>query len=188
MTWNEKEKKLRITKHCNGLPIETQLVDFIKKGEMFMGRNAGFFLGLLGLILPGYLFYMQYQRFSATNTFLIAQGFFYTLGYLRDPTGGDEIYLRWISSEWLTPENWGGNTEFYLYLASFALAVLGLLVILGSGRGGAFSFLLAGLANLGLLLLVYSNLVDYSSLATRPYPIPVGAIFLLLACIVGMRD
>jgi len=155
---------------------------------MCVGRGAGFFLGFLGLILPGFLFYMTYETIEGAASLLSFQGFFYALHYLIDPFGGYRIRLKWISSEWLTSGHWGGNAEFYLYLAHFDLVVLGLLVILGSARGGTFLFLLGGLANLGLLLLGYSNLENVYSLAARPYLIPVEAILLLLAGLVGMRD
>ncbi len=142
-----------------------------------MGRGAGIFLGLLGLILPGFVLYLD-----SVETILFGQGFFYSLIYALD---GAETNLQWISSDWLKPAIWGGDIEFYVYLASFALAVLGLLVMLGSSKGGAILFLLAGLATLGLTILTYS---DYNVGTITVYPIPIGAIFLLLAGIVGARD
>jgi len=142
-----------------------------------MGRGAGIILGLMGLILPGFLLYKQ-----STETILFGQGFFYKLIYALE---GSETSLSWISNDWLKPAIWGGDIEFYVYLASFALAVLGLLVMLGSSKGGAILFLLAGLATLGLTILTYSI---HNVGTITVYPIPVGAILLLLAGIVGVRD
>jgi len=155
-----------------------------------MGRGAGFFLGVLGLILPGFLFYIPYETIEGPASLFSFQGFFYAVQYSRDPLRGDSIHLQWINREWVTATHWGGNLVFYLYLASLALVVLSLFVIWGSVRGGVLLLLVAGLANLGLLLIMYSNLekIYIYSLVGRPYPIPVGAILLLLAGLVAMRE
>ena len=153
-----------------------------------MGRSNGIFLGILGLILPGFLFYMSYETIEGPASLLSFQGFFYVVHYSRDPFGGDQIKLQWISREWLTANHWGGNLAFYLYMTSLILVVLSLFVIWGSVRGGALLFLVAGLANLGLLLFMYSNLENFYSIVGRPYPIPVGAILLLLAGLVAIRE
>ena len=54
---------------------------------------------------------------------------------------------------------------------------------------GAYLFLLAGLVNLGLMILVYNNLEAFFLLPNiSGYPIPVGSIFLILAGLVGRND
>ena len=153
-----------------------------------MGRGAGFFLGLLGIIVPGFLFYIKWE-FLVVFTSMIFQGFFYRFFYTSSASGETSTELILFDNEWLQPEPWGGNTEFYLYLAGFALAVLGIIVILASTRGGAFLLVLAGLANLGLMILMYSNIEAIFELSgVSGYPIPVGAIILILAGFFGMRD
>lgn len=148
-----------------------------------MGRGSGFFLGLLGLILPGSILYLQWDNFTE----LYMEGLFYFVGYYLS---GQETELWWISNDWLKPKCWGGNIGLSLYLATFALTVLGLLVILKSARGGSILFLLAGVASLGGMIAVFSNIdssLQITNLTTN-YPIPIGAIFLLLAGFVGRRD
>lgn len=154
---------------------------------MFMGRTASGTLGVLGIILPGYLLYLKYKLFGTITTSLVFHGFIYRFSYRIRPSVTTTLW--WIDGEWLKPEWWGGNTELYCYLASFGLAVLGLLVFLGNPKGGSYLFLLAGLVNIGLLLLVYSNIEEFFQLPNAAgYPIPVGAIFLLLAGLLGRRD
>lgn len=155
---------------------------------MFMGRGSAIVLGLLGLILPGFFFYLKWE-FLVTATIYIFQGFFYRFTYTQPTTGDAQTTLDWISQEWLKPEPWGGDIEFYLYLASFGLAVLGFIVLLANTRAGGFLLLLGGLVNLGLLFLMYSNIEAILELTgISGYPIPVGAIILIIAGIIGMRE
>jgi len=152
---------------------------------MFMGRSSGLTLGLLGIILPGYLLYVKVKLLGGIES-ITGQGFLYRLVYSITQK---KTTLNWISGDWLKPQHWGGNTELYIFLASFGLAVLGFLVFLGNSKGGAYLLILAGLANLGLLLLRYSNIEEIFQLpGATGYPIPVGAIFLLLAGLLGSRD
>lgn len=154
-----------------------------------MGRGSGFILGLLGIVLPGYLFYITYESILGTITLLSNQGFFYLFGYVRFPNGRTETELEVINRDWFSANHWGGNTEFYLYLASFALAVFALIVILGSDGVGSFLFLIAGLLNLALLVVTYNNMeAIFQVPVLSGYPIPVGSIFLLLAGLFGRRD
>ena len=138
-----------------------------------MGRRGGFVLGLLGFILPGYIDYISNGPME-----LSCQGLFYKLLY------GSAIETKYelISQDWLTQTYWTVNTVFYLYLASLALAILGIIVILGSDRIGAILLLLAGIVSLGWLAISYTNNI------LSGYPIPVGAILLILAGLIGMRD
>lgn len=153
-----------------------------------MGRSAAIVLGLLGLILPCFLFYLEWE-FLVTVTIYIFQGFFYRFTYEQPATGDTKTTLEWISQDWLKPEPWGGDIEFYLYLASFGLAVLGFIVLLANARAGGFLLLLGGLANLGLLYLMYTNIEAIFKLpGVSGYPIPVGAIILIIAGIIGMRE
>ena len=125
-----------------------------------MGRGSGIILGLLGVLLPGYLFYVTWDIFGLTLTGFLSQGFFYKFNLERAPGGSNETNLEWITRDWIKPETWGdpGNLELYLYLGSFALAVLGLILMLGGGtKGGAYLFILAGLVNIGLLIINYTN-------------------------------
>ena len=147
-----------------------------------MGRRDGFRFGLLGLLLPGFFLYMT----DGTTTALFFQGFFYDFLYKRSP-GGSETGYHWMTSTWLKSDFFRSPLAFYLYLAGFALVVLGLIVILGSARGGSFLLLLAGLANLGLMLLHYPVIEDLSGTLSI-FPLPVGAAVLLLAAFIGLRD
>ncbi|MFQ5821218.1 MAG: hypothetical protein ACE5I5_14630 [Candidatus Heimdallarchaeota archaeon] len=154
-----------------------------------MGRGTAIVLGFLGLILPGFLFYINLE-FLITTIFYIFQGFFYKFTYTQPETGDTQTTLEWISQDWLKPDQWGGDIEFYVYLASFGLAVLGFIVLLANARAGGFLLLLGGLANLGLLFLMYSNMATIFELpiTITGYPIPVGAIILIITGIIGIRD
>ena len=147
-----------------------------------MERGTGFRFGLLGLLLPGFFLYLT----DGTITALFFQGFFYDFLYKKDP-GGSETRIHWMTSKWLKSDFFLSPIEFYLYLAGFALAVLGLIVILGSVRGGSFLFLLAGFANVGLMLLHYPVLENISGHLSIS-PIPLGAMVLLLAGFIGLKD
>ncbi len=160
-----------------------------------MGRGSGIILGLLGVLLPGYLLYVTWDFLGMTITGFLCQGFFYGFNLARNPSGTTETTLRWIHEDpiqFWKPEYWGdpGNLELYLYLAGFALAVLGLILMLGGGaKGGAYLFLLAGLVNLGLMIVIYNNLEAVFQLPNiSGYPIPVGSIFLILAGLVGRNE
>ena len=138
-----------------------------------MGRTGGFILGLLGVILPGYIDYISNGAME-----LSCQGLFYKLLY------GSAIETKYelISQDWITEAYWTVNTVFYLYLASLALAILGIIVILANDRIGAIILLLAGIVSLGWLALSYTNNI------VTGIPIPVGSILLILAGLIGMRD
>ncbi|MFQ6126764.1 MAG: hypothetical protein ACE5R6_19470 [Candidatus Heimdallarchaeota archaeon] len=138
-----------------------------------MGRSGGFVLGLLGIILPGYIDYISNGAME-----LACQGLFYKLLY----GSAIETKFELISGDWITQAYWPANTVFYLYLASLALAILGIIVILGSERTGGILLLLAGIVSLGWLGISYTNNI------LSGYPIPVGSILLILAGLIGMRD
>ena len=138
-----------------------------------MGRTGGFILGLLGVILPGYVDYISNGAME-----LSFQGLFYKLLY------GSAIETKYelISQDWITEAYWTVNTVFYLYLASLALAILGIFVILANDRIGAYLLILAGIVSLGWLALSYTENI------VTGIPIPIGSILLILAGLIGMRD
>jgi len=160
-----------------------------KKGDLLMRRDIGFVLGLTGLILPGFLFYGG-PKYGGAVQILVNQGFFYSLIYERVLfIKRGRVIVQRLSSEWLHPEHWGGYTAFALYLASFGLVVLGLLVMRWRTRDGAFLLLVAGLATLGWMLTMYSNFrVIYGIPKEAISPIPVGALVLLGAGLAGLRE
>ena len=92
-----------------------------------MGRASVFRLGLLGLLLPGFFLYVS----DDSNSVLFFQGFFYD--YI---SGGSGSGLHWFTTSWFQSNYFGSQFGLYLYLASFALAVLGLIVVLGSTKNG----------------------------------------------------
>ena len=157
-----------------------------------LGRGSGFILGLLGLILPGYLFFITYEftgKLTGTTTLLHTQGFFYTFVYTRSSPGSTGNELSWISRNWFQSETWGGTTPFYLYLACFAVTVFAFIAYIGNDGFGSFLFLMAGILNLAFLIVMYSNMDALFHLADfSGYPIPVGSIFLLLAGLIGRKD
>lgn len=138
-----------------------------------MGRTGGFILGLLGVILPGYIDYISNGAME-----LSCQGLFYKLLY----GSAIETKFELISQDWITEAYWTVNTVFYLYLASLALAILGIIVILGSERIGAILLILAGIVSLGWLAISYTDNILIG------IPIPIGSILLILAGLIGMRD
>ena len=153
-----------------------------------MGRNAGFVLGVVGLILPEFLFYGPTMH-GGLYVNRIAQGLFYSLVYQRTLAGSD-LELRWVNREWFTPFHWWGHMVFTLYLVSFGLGVLGLLIIRRRTREGAFLLLVAGLAAVGWMLTMYPHVwILFKISKTYSFsPIPVGALVLLGAGLVGLKD
>jgi hypothetical protein len=146
-----------------------------------MGRSDGFRFGLLGLILPGFLLYIS----DGTTTVLFFQGFFYD--FLYHLSSGNSSVLNWISSNWFQTDFFETSLISYLYLASFALTILGLVIILINAKGGSLIFLLAGLSDLGLMLL-HSPAIEGFTGSLSIFPLPIGAAILLLAAFVGYRD
>ncbi len=138
-----------------------------------MGRTGGFILGLLGIILPGYIDYISNGAME-----LSSQGLFYKLLY----GSAIETKFELISQDWITETYWTVNTVFYLYLASLALAILGIIVILASDRTGSILLLLAGIVSLGWLAISYTENIVIG------IPIPIGSILLILAGLIGMRE
>jgi len=155
---------IKVHEKVNSLPL---------KGEMCMGRGSGFILGLLGIIVPGYL-----DIASNGAMELEGQGLFYKLIY----GSAIETKFELISGDWITQAYWTVNMVYYLYLASLGLAILGIIVLLGSERVGGILLLLAGLVSLGWLAISFTNDLLVGT------PIPVGAILLIIAGLVGMRD
>jgi len=177
-----------------------------------MGRRAGFVLGLLGFLLPGYLFYIIAEVIFRNITILYIQGLFYFFRYERFPNGRTETELELITRDWFSADKWGSNTEFYLYLASFTLALLGLIVVIfRHENGGALFILLAGILSLALMSIQSSTPLEFLAILTlrcNPvvglglytkfwliqyipttiYPIPVGAIFLILSGFFGRKS
>lgn len=154
-----------------------------------MGRSSGLTFGLLGIILPGYLIYSkikfeflgEYISRTIISISITGQGFFYRIIYSNN--WGGALYIWWLKSPY------GGNPELYIFLVRFGLAILGFLAYFRNSKEGAYLLLLAGITNLAVLLLTYSNIAEQSlQYEATVYPIPVGAIFLLLAGLLGLRD
>ena len=106
-----------------------------------MGRSSGLTLGLLGIILPGYLLYAKVKLLGGIES-ITGQGFFYRIVYSITQK---KTTLSWISGDWMNAQRWGGNTEFYLFLASLGLAVLGYILFLADAKGGAYLILIGGI-------------------------------------------
>jgi len=143
-----------------------------------MGRASVFRLGLLGLILPGFIIYLS----DGTITVFFFQGFFYN--YISNSGGGSGFH--WLTTSWFQSNYFGSSLALYLYLASFALAVLGLIVVIGSTYRGGILFFLAGLANLGFMLL-FTPVIENISGPLSIFPLPVGAAVLLLTGFIGIK-
>ena len=134
-------------------------------GELVMGRASVFWLGLLSLLLPGFFLYLS----DDTTSVLVFQGFFYD--YISSGSGSG---FHWLTISWLQSNYFGSPLALYLFLASFALTVLGLIIVLRSTKYGGILFLLAGLSNLGLMLLFSPTLEDISG-SLSVFPLPLGA-------------
>ncbi len=147
-----------------------------------MGRKAGFWLGILGFVLPGFFQYITY----GTTTLLQFQGYFYDISY-GTTSGGRNLGISYINRQWVSLELFPSLLENYLFLASMAIAVLGLIIILGSAKKGSILLLVAGFTNLGLMLIKdfpTEGIIDPVSIM----PIPIGASVLILAGFLGFRD
>ena len=154
----------------------------MQKGEQIMGRKAGFWLGLLGFVLPGFFQYVTYD----TTTILRFQGFFYDIVY-GTTSGGRNLGISYINRQWISLEHFPSLLENYLFLASMAIAVLGLIIILGSRKKGSIVLLIAGITNI-CLMLIKDFPINGGSDPVSIIPIPVGAIILILAGFLGLRD
>ncbi len=154
----------------------------MQKGEQIMGRKAGFWLGLLGFVLPGFFLYVTY----GTTTILRFQAFFYDISYGKT-AGGSDTGISYINKQWFSLEHFPSLLENYLFLASMAIAALGLIVILGSVKKGSIVLLVAGITNIGLML-IRDFPINGGSDPVSIIPIPVGAIILVLAGFLGLRD
>ena len=152
-----------------------------------MGRISGLFLGVLGLILPSFLIHKTVHSIEGPFSVISSQGFFYEIFYSNDLFGFNGIRMQWLNTEWFTVDYWNGNIELYLYIISFALTITGLIAILKSKKGGAYLILAGGVSLLALLLVMYSNLPGSNYISNR-YPIPLGAIFLILGGLMELKE
>jgi len=59
-----------------------------------MGRGTGIILGLLGVLLPGYLFYVTWDILGITWTGFLSQGLFYQINLVRNPSADTDTTLR----------------------------------------------------------------------------------------------
>ena len=152
-----------------------------------MGRISGFFLGIIGLVLPSFLIHKTVFSYEGPFSVISSQGFFYEILYSNDRYGFNGIRVQWLNTEWFTVNYWKGNIELYLYIISFALTIIGLIVILKSKKGDAYLILAGGVSLLALLVVLYTNLPE-KTIISNQYPIPLGAIFLILGGLMELKE
>lgn len=152
-----------------------------------MRRISGLFLGVIGLILPSFIIHKTVHSIEGPYNVITSQGFFYEIFYSNDHFGFNGIRMQWLNTEWFTVEYWNGNIELYLYTLSFALTITGLIVLLKSKKGGAYLILAGEFSLLALLLVIYTKLMGSNYISNR-YPIPLGAIFLILGGLMALKE
>jgi len=73
-----------------------------------------------------------------------------------------------------------------LWAATLALVALGFLITFFDPKTGGIFLILAAIAGFAFTLMGYTVLDDNLGAATI-YPIPIGALFLLIAGLIGLR-
>ena len=128
-----------------------------------MRRIVGLLLGWLGLIVPGFLVHLQIPKLfcpvGEVESIILIQGFFYTFAQIKWWGGITVTGSQGLNSQWLSPKYWGGSVALFLFLVSFGLITLSLIVSLISPRKGSYLMLLAGITSFGFMMIVYTNIV-----------------------------
>ena len=161
-----------------------------------MGKNSVLGMTIFAMLLPISVFYGTDSGFS----FTIAIGLFYA--YLRfdililtiDTFGIFEFKDITGETSFFSQDSWegmfgtdDGQTMMILWAATLGLAALGLLITMFDPKTGGIFILLAAFTSIGFAVMGYMALDDVYGGLLDVYPIPIGALFYLIAGIMGLK-
>ena len=162
-----------------------------------MGKSAVMGLTIFAMVLPISVFHITDGGGSLTYVIGLVYAYLrFDLGpWTIDEFGileysgisGDTSFFS--QDAW---ENvWGaddGQTMMILWAATLALAALGLLITTFDPKTGGIFVLLAAFSSIGFAIVGYLALDDmWSGYDVSIYPIPIAALFYLIAGIMGLR-
>ena len=162
-----------------------------------MGKNTVLGLTIFAMALPISIFHVTDTGGSLTYVV----GLFYS--YLRldfgiltiDSSGILEFSDITGDTSFFSQEAWetifgtdDGQTMMILWAVTLALAALGLIITTFDPKTGGIFILLAAFSSIAFAIMGYLALDDmWSGFDLTIYPIPVAALFYLIAGIIGLR-
>lgn len=160
-----------------------------------MGKSAVLGLTIFAMILPISVFYV-----SDGGSWTWVIGLFYAYFRLSNGTSLSDFGIVEYPSDFYSEtsffsqdaweEVWGtddGQTMMILWAATLALVVLGFIITTFDPKTGGIFLLLASFAAFAFAFMGYSVLNDQIPGDVTVYPIPIGALFLLIAGIISLR-
>jgi hypothetical protein len=166
-----------------------------------MGKNSVLGLTIFAMVLPISVFYVDFNGLDATWVIGLFYAYFrVSAGFGPVTVSADEYGIleypdvgyteRSFFSVDAWKEVWGaddGQTMMILWAATLALVALGFLITFFDPKTGGIFLILAAIAGFAFTLMGYTVLDDNLGGAATIYPIPIGALFLLIAGLIGLR-
>ena len=162
-----------------------------------MGKNGVLGLTFFAMILPISIFHITDTGASLT----VAVGLFYSyvridfLGWTVDSFGILEFSDIGGETSFFSQDSWesmfgvdDGQTLMILWAVTLALAALGFIITTFDPKTGGIFILLAAFSSIAFAVMGYLAYDDfYSGYDVTIYPIPIGALFYLIAGIMGLK-
>ena len=160
-----------------------------------MGKSSVLGLTIFAMMLPLSVFYI-----SDGGTWTWVIGLFYAYFRFSNGTSISDFGIMEYPSDFVSETSffsqdaweqvWGtddGQTMMILWAVTLALVALGFIITTFDPKTGGIFILLASFAGFAFAFMGYTVLDDQLGAGVTIYPIPIGALFLLIAGIMGLK-